>query len=53
MNAVPRFLSLFIFLISSMMSFHDFLEGNHYYGFVVIAILALIQSKLCYGEDYE
>jgi len=53
MNAIPRLLSLMIFLISSMMAFYHFFEGNHYYGFIAIAVLAVIQTKLCYGDDYE
>ena len=52
MNAVPRFLSLFIFLISSMMSFYHYFAGNHYLGFIVIAVLAAIQVQICYGDNY-
>tara|TARA_Y100000034_G_C6620735_1_gene270616 strand:- start:327 stop:491 length:165 start_codon:yes stop_codon:yes gene_type:complete len=52
MNAVPRLLSLIIFLISSMMAFYHYFAGNHYLGFVVIAIMAVIQAQLCYGDEY-
>tara|TARA_Y100000310_G_scaffold325345_1_gene388673 strand:- start:1525 stop:1686 length:162 start_codon:yes stop_codon:yes gene_type:complete len=51
--AVPRLLSLLIFLISSMMAFYHYFAGNHYIGFVVICMLALFQIKINYGDDYE
>ena len=53
MNAVPRFISLIIFLISSMMAFYHYFAGNHFIGFIAISVLAVIQVQLCYGGDYE
>ena len=53
MTAVPRLLSLFIFLISSMMGWYHYFAGNPFIVFIIICLITLIQIKLCYGDDYE